>query len=712
MAKKTEIPMYLDPTKDVNERVEDLISKLTLIEKVAQMNHPTQGVPRLHIPSYNYWSEALHGVARNGKATVFPQAIGMAASWNRNLVQRVASVIGDEGRAKHHETMRRNGRSEIYQGLTFWSPNVNIFRDPRWGRGQETWGEDPYLTGEMGSAYVLGLQGNHPRYMKAAACAKHYAVHSGPERDRHIFNAIISKRDLYSTYLPAFKKLVTKAKVEAVMGAYNRTLGEPCNASNLLLKDILRGEWGFEGHVVSDCGALTDIHANHKISKDAVESAALALKAGCDMGCDDVYNSIPEAIERGLITEADVDRALKHTLITRFRLGMFDPPKMVPYTSIPMSVVACKKHRQLSYEIATQSIVLLKNKDNILPLGPQVKSMMVTGPVATSQEVLLGNYYGFNDQMTTFLEGVVGRLPEGTRFEYHPGCMLVHPNAISQTWAPHMAADKDVVLAFMGTSPLMEGEEGEALLAVANGDRTDIALPSVQVDFLKQLSTHGAKVILILTGGSPITLGEVEDMVQAILWVGYPGQEGGRAVASVLFGDVAPSGKLPITFPKSIDDLPPFDDYNMAGRTYRYAMKEPLYPFGFGLSYTTFLYSSLKAKSSLRAGQSLSVRVNVTNTGNVPATEVVQLYIHDLQATVSVPLQQLVGFQRVQLKPGQRKMVKFTLSPEDMMLVDEDGKQKLEPGKFRLTVGGCSPSDRGVALGASELVSVEFIVKS
>jgi beta-glucosidase len=712
MAKKTDTPIYLDPSRTIPERTQDLISRLTLLEKVAQMNHPTEGVPRLNIPPYNYWSEALHGVARNGKATVFPQAIGMAATWDRDLVKRVASAIGDEARAKHHETMRRNGQSEMYQGLTFWSPNVNIFRDPRWGRGQETWGEDPYLTGEMGSAFVRGLQGDHPKYMKAAACAKHYAVHSGPERDRHTFNAIVSKRDLYSTYLPAFKKLVTEAKVEAIMGAYNRTLGEPCNASMLLLKDILRGEWGFDGHVVSDCGALTDIHANHKVTKDAAESAALALQAGCDMGCDHVYNYIPEAIERGLITELELNHALEHTLTTRFRLGMFDPPKMVPYTSIPMSVVGCKKHRQLASQIAVESVVLLKNQGNILPLGSHVKSMMVTGPVATSLEVLLGNYYGFNDQMTTFLEGVVGRLPEGMRFEYHPGCMLVHPNAIPQTWAPFMAADKDVVLAFMGTSPLMEGEEGEALLAPANGDRSDIALPAVQVEFLKQLSTHGAKIILILTGGSPIALGEAEDMVEAILWVGYPGQEGGRAVAAVLFGDEVPSGKLPVTFPKSIDDLPSFDDYSMAGRTYRFSMKEPLYPFGFGLSYTNFVYSSLKAKSSIRSGQSLTVIVKVANTGNLAATEVVQFYIRDLEASVPVPVQQLIGFQRVPLKSGQKKTVKFTITPEMMMLFDEDGKQKLEPGKFSITVGGCSPSERGITLGASKPISVEFKVKA
>ncbi len=714
-----EKPLYLDPSRPIPERVQDLITRLTLEEKATQMSHPTQGVPRLGIPPYNYWSEALHGVARNGRATVFPQVIGMAATWDRALILRIGSAIGDEGRAKYHETLRRKGYTEIYQGLTFWSPNVNIFRDPRWGRGQETWGEDPFLTGEMGSAFVGGLQGdrmNAGGYVKAAACAKHYAVHSGPERDRHTFNAVVSRRDLYATYLPAFKKLVTEARVEAVMGAYNRTLGEPCCASFLLLEQILRNEWQFDGHVVSDCGALSDIHTHHQVTHDAAESAALALRAGCDIGCDHVYDQVPEAIARGLISEAEVDRALTHTLTTRFRLGMFDPPERVPYASIPMSVVGCKKHQKLAYEAASKSVVLLKNENNILPVKPG-QSLMITGPNATSTEVLLGNYYGLNDTMTTLIEGVVGRAPEGTRIEYHPGCLLAHPNAIAKSWAPFMAADKDVTLAFMGSAPFMEGEEGESLLTPNNGDRSDINLPPNQVEFIKQLSIHGAKIVLVLTGGSPIALGEVADMVQAIVFVWYPGQEGGRAVADVLFGDVSPSGKLPITFPKSLADLPSFDDYNMAadasspGRTYRYSTAEPLFPFGFGLSYSTFHYSHLKlGKKNIAGGETLPANLVLTNTGVLEADEVVQFYLSDLEASVVVPFQQLIGFQRVHLKPGQSKRLRFTVTAEMMMLFDEDGKQKLEPGKFRLTVGGCSPGSRGIALGAPEPVSVVFTV--
>ncbi len=410
-------PAYLNPELPLLERVRDLISRLTLQEKVGLMSHPAHSVPRLGIPAYNYWSEALHGVARNGRATVFPQAIGMAATWDRDLIHQVGMAISDEGRAKYHTALKRNGCTDQYQGLTFWSPNVNIFRDPRWGRGQETWGEDPFLTGEMASAYVRGLQGDHPKYLKAAACAKHYAVHSGPEKDRHVFNAQVSKRDLRETYLPAFKKLVQEAKVEAVMGAYNRTLDEPCCASQLLIEDILREEWGFKGHFVSDCGALSDFYLNHKVTQDIAESAALALKKGCDLGCDHVFNEIPEAIQRGLITEADVNLSLARTLGTRFKLGMFDPAESVPFTSISPAVIASQSHRQLAYRAALESVVLLKNKANLLPLKASTRKIFVTGPTATSLEVLLGNYYGFNDQMITLLEGITGRLPEGMGME-------------------------------------------------------------------------------------------------------------------------------------------------------------------------------------------------------------------------------------------------------------------------------------------------------
>ena len=705
-------PAYLDSNLPICERVQDLLSRLTLDEKVAMMNHPAQGVPRLNIPAYNYWNEALHGVGRNGRATVFPQAIGMAATWDKDLIHQIATAISDEGRAKYHESLRRNGYTDQYQGLTFWSPNVNIFRDPRWGRGQETWGEDPFFAGEMAAEFVKGLQGDHPKYLKAAACAKHYAVHSGPEKDRHTFDAIVSKHDLYDTYLPAFKKLVTDAKVEAVMGAYNRTLGEPCNGSKLLLEDILRGEWGFQGHVVSDCGALTDFHVNHKVTKDAVETVALALKRGCDIGCDHVYSEIPEAIERGLITEADVDHALARTLGTRFKLGMFDPAEDVPFTSIGMDVVACDAHRQLAYRAAAKSIVLLKNKNNILPIKPTARKIFITGPTAASMEALLGNYCGLNDRMITLLEGITGRVPEGMGLGYQLGALLKHPRETKETSAPFVAQSADVSIVCVGLTPELEGEEGAALLTPLNGDRESISLPASQINYIKELAIHGAKIVLVVTGGSPIALGDVEDMVDGILFVWYPGMEGGRAVADVLFGDMSPAGKLPITFPKSPAQLPAFDDYSMNGRTYRYMTEEPLYPFGFGLSYSRFEYSDLQLdKTSLAPGDSLPLSFTITNCGDRDSAEVAEFYLSDLHASTVVPLHHLVGFERVELKAGESRSISFTITPEVMSFFNDDGKLTLEPGEFRLEVGGCSPGKRGQDLGAPRPVTAVFEVK-
>lgn len=708
----SEKPIYLDSSVSISERVKDLVGRLTLEEKVGLMGHESKGVPRLNIPRYNYWSEALHGVARSGKATVFPQAIGMAATWNRNLIREVASAIGDEGRAKYHAALRRNGYTDQYQGLNMWSPNVNIFRDPRWGRGQETWGEDPFLTGEMAAEFVRGLQGDHPKYLKTAACAKHFAVHSGPEKDRHSFNAIVTKRELFDTYLPAFKKLVDEADVEAVMGAYNRILGEVCCASKLLLEDILRDQWGFQGHVVSDCQALSDFHLSHKVTKDAAESAALALKHGCDLGCDHVFDEIPEAIARGLITEADVDRALERSLTTRFKLGMFDPPEEVPYASIPTDVVGCEAHRKLAYQTATEAVVLLKNKNNILPIKPSAKKIFVTGPIATSVEVLLGNYYGFNNQMVTLLEGITGRVPEGMGMEYHPGAMLKHPREIKETWAPAMAQASDLAIVCAGFSSFLEGEEGESLLSPQNGDRSSISLPASQANYIKELAIHGVKIVLVLTGGSPIALGEIEDMVDAVVFIWYPGMEGGRAVADVLFGDTSPSGKLPLTFPKSLDQLPAFDDYSMNRRTYRYSTEEPLYPFGFGLSYSRFEYSDLQIDSqSIRAGEVLPVKVTVRNQGDRRAAEVVQFYLSDLKASTIVPLHHLIGFEKVMLEAGESRDIRFTVTPDMMSFYDDDGKLTLEPGEFKLEIGGCSPGKRGQELGAPSPVIAFFEVK-
>jgi len=703
-------PAYLNPNLSIPERVQDLLSRMTLNEKLGQFMHAADGIPRLGIAPYNYWSEGLHGVGRNGRATVFPQAIGMSATWNPALVKDIAAAIGDEGRAKFHETLRTEGKTNLYQGLTFWSPNINIFRDPRWGRGQETWGEDPILTGEMGTAYVQGLQGDNPKYLRAAACAKHFAVHSGPEKLRHSFNAQVSFQDLYATYLPAFKKLVIDGKVEAVMGAYNRLLDEPTCASKLLLQDILRGEWGFTGHVVSDCGALADIHEGHHYTAGPVETSALAIKAGCDLSCGCTFEHLSEALEKGLISEADIDQALSRVLTTRFKLGMFDPPDQVPYAAISMSVVSSNEHRDLAYRAALQSMVLLKNRNHALPIGPQVKSIFVTGPAAASLDVLLGNYYGLNEMMITLVEGIVGRMPEGIKMEYRPGCLWNQENAIQHSRAEEEAASADLTIVCAGTSPLMEGEEGESILTAEFGDRAQIEMNAVQQNYIRNLAEVGARIILVLTGGSPIALGEIADMVEAILFIWYPGQEGGRAVASLLFGDISPSGKLTVTFPKATSDLPPFEDYNMTGRTYRYATREPLFPFGFGLSYTNFEYQDLKIVSPFVIDSGLLVEVTLVNVGSVAADEVVQLYISALETHITTPLSQLIAFQRVSLQPGQIETIRFNITPEMVMLVGEDGQLRLEPGKYRLTAGGCSPGARGVVLGAPQPVSQEFTI--
>ncbi len=695
------LPPYLDTSIPFEERVQDLISRLSLEEKVSQMLHECVAVPRLGIRAYNYWSEALHGVAGNGRATVFPQAIGLAATWDTGLLQRVAAVIGDEGRAKYHAALKRHGSTAEMQGLTFWSPNINIFRDPCWGRGQETYGEDPYLTGELGVAFVRGLQGDDPKYLKAAACAKHFAVHSGPEKDRHSIDVHVSLRDLNDTYLPAFKRLVQDAQVEAVMGAYNRVNGDPACASPFLLVEVLRGRWQFKGHVVSDCGALTDIYAQHKVASGPVEAAIMALKSGCDMSCGCGFDRLGEAVESGLVTEADIDRSLARTLLTRFKLGMFDPTESVPYASIPQRVIGSPSHRRMARTAAVKSIVLLKNKNNLLPIHPDVRRISVVGPNAASIEALLGNYHGYSDTLSTLMEGIVGRAPEGVRVSYRMG-VLLHEAAINPLdWTVSNAASADITIACMGYSTLLEGEEGEFILSTEQSDRADIGLPPAQVEFVKNLALAGAHVVLVLCGGGPIALGALEDMVDAVLFVWYPGQAGGQALADILFGDASPSGKLPVTFPRSIQQLPAFDDYRLDGRTYRYGTSDPLYPFGFGLSYTRFGYEALKlSRKRVRVGEPLSFSIRLKNTGAVDAEEVVQVYLSDLEASVPVPQNKLVSFRRMRVKAGHSKKLKFTLSPETMQLVDENGEQRLEPGRFRLTVGGCSPGERGQDLGA------------
>ncbi len=710
MAQAYDFP-FQNPNLPTQERVDDLTSRLTLEEKVAQLVYNAEAIATLDIPKYNWWNECLHGVARNGRATVFPQAIGMAATWDIELIHRVSSAIGLEGRAKFN-VCSAHGFREIYQGLTFWTPNVNIFRDPRWGRGHETYGEDPFLSSRIGVAFVKGLQGDHPTYLLAAGCAKHYAVHSGPEGLRHEFDAVVSMRDMWDTYLPAFEALVTEAKVEGVMGAYNRTNGHPCCAHPYLMQEVLRGTWGFEGYFTSDCGAIGDFYQGHNVVETPPEAAALALKYGCNLNCGNTYPYIVEAVEQGLTTEKNVDRNFKELIQTRFRLGLFDPPDMVPFSTIGTDVIACDEHVKLSRETAQKSIVLLKNKDKTLPVAKDLYKVYVTGPLATHMQGLLANYYGLHENMVTVVEGVIGKVSPQTKVMYRQGALLDRPNENPIDWFSDEAKDADVTIACLGISQLIEGEEGESIASPYKGDREDIQLPPNQVEFFKTIRSKAQKLVVVMFGGCPIAFQDVYDMADAVLFVWYPGQQGGNAIADVIFGDTVPSGRLPITFPKSIKDLPPYKDYNMQGRTYRYSDKEPFLPFGFGLSYTTFEYSDLLLDTRhVKISETVNATVTVTNIGKVAAEEVVELYIKDMEATVPVPTYALKGFQRVFLWPGESKTVTFEITPELMQIVNNDGERIIENGEYKVLIGGSIPSQRSLDLGAPHWVESTFTVR-
>jgi len=700
--------VFRQPDRPIPERIADLLARMSLEEKISQMVYNSSALPHLGLPEYNWWNECLHGVGRAGVATVFPQAIGMAATFNAPLIKRAAEVIADEARAKHHEFARQGDRS-IYKGLTFWSPNINIFRDPRWGRGQETYGEDPYLTGRLGTAFVQGLQGSHPKYLKVAACAKHFAAHSGPESLRHSVDAVVSQKDLYETYLPAFRTLVTEAKVEAVMGAYNRVNGEPCCASPTLLQKILREQWGFTGHVVSDCGAIADIHLHHRVTATQEESAALAVNNGCDLNCGSVFWSLKQAVQQGLISEEAVDRALTRLLRTRFKLGMFDPPEAVPYSQIPYEVVACPEHRAHARQVARESMVLLKNVSNLLPLPDGLRSIAVIGPNAASQKVLLGNYHGTSTQLVTALDGIRSRVSPQTRVWYAEGCDLAASKPSYWGKAPTAgfaeavgAAERaDVVIMCLGISPELEGEEGEAAESDGGGDRRSLNLPGVQEDLLQAIHATGKPIVLVLFSGSPLTVNWAHEHIPAIIQAWYPGEEGGSALADIIFGDYNPAGRLPVTFVNSLDDLPPFTDYTMAGRTYRYMEKEPLYPFGYGLSYTTFAYSNLRIPAAAETGDEVEVQVEVTNIGPRAGHEVVQLYVRALEASAKTPIHSLQGFAKVYLEPGERAVVKFSLTPRQLAVFYDDGSCAVEPGRYALFVGGSAPDTRSIALCGS-----------
>lgn len=845
-------PLYLNPSLPVEKRVDDLVSRMTLEEKVSQMMNAAPAIERLGIPEYEWWNEGLHGVARAGYATVFPQAIGLAATWDTDLMHQVADVISTEARAKYHEAIRHNQHGR-YQGLTFWSPNINIFRDPRWGRGQETYGEDPFLTARLGVEFVKGLQGDDPKYFKVIATPKHYAVHSGPEPERHSFNAKATERDLQETYLPAFRATIVEAKAASVMCAYNRTNTEPCCTNKKLMMDILRGEWGFDGYVVSDCGAISDIWKGHRFSKSEAEASALAVKAGTDLACGREYSALIQAVKQGLISEAEIDVSLKRLMTARFRLGMFDSPQLVKYAQTPFSENDSAAHRQLALTAAHESMVLLKNDRDLLPLSKNLKTIAVIGPNANAPEVLWGNYNGRPSKLVTPLAGITKAVPNtkviyalgstlsgeavvpvpssalsvsgkgtaaGLRAEYFTNQQLqgapasvrvddsvnfdwgrykptpdVSENNFSVRWTgkltppetgvyrlgitaddgarlylddqllidawasnptktvtkevslvagreydvrmeyfqynreaiarfvwsyPHFAERQideavnaarqaDVSILVLGISAGLEGEEMVVNTAgFHGGDRTDISLPKGQEELLRAIKATGKPVVVVLLSGSALAVNWANENVPAILETWYPGEEGGTAIADVLFGEYNPGGRLPVTFYRSTEQLPPFTDYSMQGRTYRYFKGEPLYPFGFGLSYSKFSYSNFKlSRNRISAGEELKITVDVANAGKRAGDEVVQLYLTDVKASVPVPIRSLAGFKRVSLKAGEKRQVSFTVTPRQMSLIDDNGKRVIEPGEFEISIGGGQPT---ASAATSNVMTRRFVV--
>ena len=839
---KFEYP-FQDPGLGTEERVNDLVARMTLQEKIDQMMNTAPAIDRLGIPEYNWWNECLHGVARAGLATVFPQAIGLGSTWDEDLMFRVADAISDEARAKHHEFVR-NGKRFIYQGLTFWSPNINIFRDPRWGRGQETYGEDPFLTGKLGVQFIKGLQGDDPKYFKTIATVKHFAVHSGPEPERHYFDAITDERDLRETYLPQFEMGIKEGKAYSVMCAYNRYNGEACCGSSRLLTDILRNEWGFKGYIVSDCGAIGDIYKYHKIVPGPEQAASLAVKSGCDLECATIYKSLKSACDENLISEQEIDVAVKRLFTARFRLGMFDPPEMVKYSGIPYSVVDSKENHVLALEAARKSIVLLKNEENLLPLKKELKTVAVIGPNADDPDVLLGNYNGTPSDPFTPLRGIREKLP-GSKVLYAKGCVIAEGMPVFETvpskalfygnnkngllaeyyndrdfkgsvlfsqvegnvdadwknkspradmdddnfgviwkgelrpdttgiyqlgvfttcrvsvflndslvvftayhfrdeysdlrlrksstmqlkagvsykirieagesyaeakvqlvWskplksqsrqllntAVEVARQAEMVILCMGLTARLEGEEMDINIeGFRGGDRTRLDLPDIQQQLIKEIYALGKPVILVLLNGSALALNWENGNIKAIVEAWYPGQAGGQAIADVLFGDYNPGGRLPVTFYKSADDLPSFEEYRMTGQTYRYFKGTPLYPFGYGLSYTSFEYSNLKVGETFSAGDTVKVSLDIKNTGKYTGDEVAQLYISDTDAEVPVPIRALKGFRRLTLVPGEKKTITFSVPPGDFSIINDANEKVIVPGRFQIYVGGHQP---------------------
>jgi len=812
-------PKYLDTKYSFEERAADLVSRMTLEEKISQMVYTAPAIPRLGIAEYNWWNECLHGVARNGLATVFPQAIGLAATWDRDLVYYVANVISDEARAKYNDAIKKN-KHGIYQGLTFWSPNINIFRDPRWGRGMETYGEDPFLTGQIGAQFVKGLQGNDPKYLKVVATAKHFAVHSGPEPDRHVFNAQTSEYDLRETYLPAFKTLVQEAGVYSVMCAYNRFRDYACCGSNELIQKILRNEWKFKGYVVSDCWAISDIYEFHKIVPTKEAASALSVQAGTDLECGNSFPALNAAVKQGLITEKEIDVAIKRLFVARMKLGQFDPPEQVKYSKYDLTKLDSKENKKTALEAARKSIVLLKNKNNTLPLKKDIKNIAVIGPNADDIEILYGNYNGYASDPVTPLKGLKKKLPNAN-IVYERGCDLadgipafeavpassVYKSAdkkehgftaeyydnnefkgepvLKRTdkqidfnwwtksplknsgagefgvrWSGYIVPEKsgryaiggygldkfqiyfadsllvkfnsgheaskaykyadvekgkaykvkieyassqrisfiqfiwsqpengleekalaaaknsDAVIMFMGLSPRLEGEEMNVKVkGFAGGDRTSLDLPEVQENLMKKIMKVGKPVVLVLLNGSAVSINWADENIPAIVEAWYPGQAAGDAIADVLFGDYNPSGRLPVTFYKSISQVPAFADYSMKGRTYRYFDGDALYPFGYGLSYSEFEYSNLRLqKEKIKQGESVYLYADVVNKGKIKGDEIVQLYIKGKGLGENDAVKTLKGFEKITLRPGEKKSVKFQITPEMLSIYkDKDG---------------------------------------
>jgi beta-glucosidase len=712
-----EPPAYKDPKLPVEQRVNDLVSRMTVEEKASQLVHTAEAIPRLGVPAYNWWNEGLHGVARAGIATVFPQAIGMAATFDEPLMHQVADVISTEFRAKYYCTLHPDGSSDWFRGLTVWSPNINIFRDPRWGRGQETYGEDPYLTSRLGVAFVTGLQGDDPHYLKTVATSKHFAVHSGPETTRHKVDVQASRHDMEDTYLPAFRATVMEGKAQSVMCAYNSLNGQPACASSTLLEEHLRHDWGFQGYVVSDCGAMTDIFEGHRYTKTIEEAAAAGFKTGMDLVCGwpashvkYERDAILHAMQQGVLPQADADRALRRLFTARFRLGQFDPPEKCPYSRITPEENDSEAHRKLALQAARESIVLLKNESNFLPLKKKYRSIAVIGPDADNEDALEGNYNGTPSHPVRIVDGIRKRFPQ-SKVVYVEGTGLIGPAAKGGAEEAIAAARKaDLVIMVLGLSPKIEGEEMKVQAeGFFGGDRTKLDLPAPQEQLLERVQGTGKPVLLVLMNGSALAVNWGDEKLPAILEAWYPGEEGGTAVAEALAGDFSPAGRLPVTFYKSVEQLPAFEDYSMAKRTYRYFDGELLYPFGYGLSYTSFAYGEVHLEgASLAAEGGQTVSVEVANTGAVAGDEVVQLYLTH-EGIPGAPLRALAGFQRVHLERGEKKTVSFTLRERALSIVDETGKRRIVPGTVRVWVGGGQPVSRtGLAKAAG--AEAQFVI--